>query len=463
MFGLFAWGLVAWSYVLGWGSGPFDFHDWSVINLPRLAFLQQALLAGEWPLHMAGTAALHGVTDRFLTLPDVITSPQSVFLLVLPLPAFVVTDVLLHYAAGFAGLMALRRHLGWSLIAFTFVFVLFIFNGHILAHYSVGHLTWGAYFLFPYVAALILRFLDGESGPRWVACFAFTMFYMVLAGGQHQFTWVLLWLALLLPFCGKRAKWLVAAAAASGLLSAVRLLPPALELESFRRAGLVTDVIGFPSIGHLLISLISLRREAPAFAEAVPGNLWFFDSRFYEFTAFVGVAGLAFVVAGVYRWLREPAPRYAALIVPLFALTAMSLGSVYRLVRMTGIPLLESERYTSRLFVLPFFVLIVMAATALDQRMQRSALAAWHRVLGVMLLAFIVIDMMAAVRLWRVSVSSGMFGRSTIDAAASAVANHADPAYVTIVLAGGALTIATGAVLLVLAYRDRPVARAHAS
>jgi hypothetical protein len=460
--GLFAAGLVAWWYVIGWGSGPFDFHDWTVINLPRLTFLQNALRERAWPLHMTGTAPLHGVTDRFLALPDVVTSPQTLLLLILPVKTFVAVDVLIHYAAGFVGLMLLRRHFAWSLMTFAFVFVLFSFNGHILAHYSVGHFTWGPYFLFPYIAVLLLRFLDEETSARWVACFAVTMFYMVLAGGQHHFTWVLLLMALLVPFCRRRAWWLVAAAAASGLLSAIRLLPPVLELAAFRRAGLVSDVIGYPSISHVVTSLVTLRREVPAFTEGVPGNIWFFDSRFYEFTAFIGVAGLLFVMAGTYRWLRVPAPRYAALIVPLFAMIALSLGSVYRLVRAAGIPLLDSERYTSRLFILPLLLLIVFAATALDQWMKTTT-SAWHRVLAVMLLAFTAIDMAGAIRLWRVSVSSGLFGPASFDAASAAIGNHADPAYINTVLAGAAVTMATAIVLLVLAYRDRPAARVHAS
>ena len=88
MAGLFVAGLVGWAYAIGWGLTPLDFHDWTGINLPRLLFLQNALRGGEWPLHMAGTASLHGVTDRFLALPDVMTSPQTILLLFMPVTTF---------------------------------------------------------------------------------------------------------------------------------------------------------------------------------------------------------------------------------------------------------------------------------------------------------------------------------------------------------------------------------------
>src|SRR5262245_57647269 len=134
---LFVAGLVGWAYVMGFGLVALDFHDWPGINIPRLMFLQNAIRGGDWPLHMSGTGSLHGVTDRFLALPDVITSPQSVLLLFMPLERFILVDVLIHYTLGFAGLLMLRRHFGWSLFTLTTVFLLFLFNGHILAHYSV--------------------------------------------------------------------------------------------------------------------------------------------------------------------------------------------------------------------------------------------------------------------------------------------------------------------------------------
>lgn len=456
--GLFVAGLAAWGYVLGWGAARLDFHDWADINVPRLSFLQNALRQGQWPLHVADTSSLHGVTDRFLALPDVITTPQTLLLLFFSVPAFVLIDVLLHYTAGFVGVLLLRRHFQWSLVTFAGVFLLFLFNGHILAHYSVGHFTWGSYFLFPFVCLLIVRFLDGDDSWRSIAVFAALMFYMVLAGGQHHVTWVLLLLGLLVPFCWRRSWWLIAAATASVLLSAVRLLPPALELQSFRSAGLISDVIGYPSMAHLVESLVWLRRESPAFNMMMPGNIWFFDSSFYEFNAYVGVTGLALVLYGVFRWLRDDSPIYRELIVPLFVLSAFSLGSVYRVIRAAHIPLFDSERYTSRMFSVPMTFLIVIAAVAVDRRL-RGISAAWHRVLALLALLLVAIDIAASIRLWRIAISSGLFAGAAMGAVADlgnvGVAHRSDPPYVSTIVAGLAITLATAAVLVVMARRER--------
>ena len=154
------------------------------------------------------------------------------------------------------------------------------------------------------------------------------------------------------PFCGRRAWWPLVAVAASGLVAAVRLLPPVLEIRSFHEAGLVSDIIGYPSLTHLLSSLVVLRREQPAFNEALPANIWFFDSAYFEFNAYVGLAGaIVIAIFGVHYWIRH-SRRYRPLMVPALAMTAMSLGTVYRIVRASGIPLFDSERYTARMVCL---------------------------------------------------------------------------------------------------------------
>jgi multisubunit Na+/H+ antiporter MnhC subunit len=77
-------------------------------------------------------------------------------------------------------------------------------------------------------------------------------------------------------------------------------------------------------------------------------------------------------------------------------------------------------------------------------------------------LSFVAIDIGASLRLWRAAISSGMFGRTAFDAAASAVVERADPAYANVLLAGAVVTVATAAILLALVYRERR-ARVHIS
>ena len=48
----FVLGCALWVFFLNGGDIPFDFHDWAEVNAPRLAFVQDALRKGVFPLHM---------------------------------------------------------------------------------------------------------------------------------------------------------------------------------------------------------------------------------------------------------------------------------------------------------------------------------------------------------------------------------------------------------------------------
>jgi hypothetical protein len=140
---------------------------------------------------------------------------------------------------------------------------------------------------------------------------------------------------------------------------------------------------------------------------------------------------------------------------------ALSIGSTYRLLRALSIPMLDGERYTARLFSLPMLLVIVMAATALDRSLRDSASAATRRFMMLGALMFVAIDTSASIRLWRVGVSSALFGPTMFNVADANVANHPDSPYVIIVFVGLAITIATAITLSVLVYRERRMARVH--
>src|SRR5512138_364348 len=175
---LYFFGIFLWGKTFSWGRMPLDYFDWALINIPRIDFVRDALRMGVLPLHMADVAALHDVSDRFFTLPDVITTPQMVLLLFLPIEKFVLFDIVLHYSISYLGLLWFYRRYSLSLFTFTILFLLFEFNGYIFTHYSVGHFTWAAYFLFPLFFALVIQFLDGEEGWIWVTSMSFLLFYM---------------------------------------------------------------------------------------------------------------------------------------------------------------------------------------------------------------------------------------------------------------------------------------------
>ena len=187
---LFLGGLYLWGRFLNWGRGPVNFHDWAIIFGPRLAFLREAILRAELPLHLSAPAVEDGVTLRFLSSPDQILSPQIFLLPWIDIPHFVLSQYLLMYALGFWALLHLRRRFELSILAFTILFTLFNFNGHILAHASVGHANWAGYFLIAVFVILVFDLLDGGANWRWVAKVVFLSLFIILQGSYHQFIYI---------------------------------------------------------------------------------------------------------------------------------------------------------------------------------------------------------------------------------------------------------------------------------
>ena len=147
--------LGAWGVMLNFGDIPFDFHDWGEVNGPRLAFLKDAVTKGQLPLHMPDASALRGVTDRYLTLPDLILSPQVLLLRFMSVGTFVLVDTWMMIGLGYWGLLRLKKRFSLSLLSFTWITLLFFCNGHMVSHYAVGHVTWGGTFLLSWFAEFV--------------------------------------------------------------------------------------------------------------------------------------------------------------------------------------------------------------------------------------------------------------------------------------------------------------------
>ena len=194
---LFLAGLYLWGWFLNWGGGLTTYHDWAEITAPRMVFLQKAMQQGVLPLHISDPFPLGNITLRFMSIPDVILSPQIVLLRYVEISTFILLDTWLMCGLGFLGLLLLAKKFQLSPLTFTILFALYNFNGHILAHYSVGHLTWGGNFLFSWFVLLIFERLDSEGGSwRWATKTALLCFLIFLQGSYHQFVWLLIFLGL---------------------------------------------------------------------------------------------------------------------------------------------------------------------------------------------------------------------------------------------------------------------------
>ena len=197
LIGLYAAGFVWFGKFFDWGNHKLTFQDWAEITAPRYQFLKTAMKAGEIPYNISDSSPLHEWTQRFLVVPDTFFSPQMVLLRSMTIPFFNLVNIWLSYSLGFLGLLCLRSRLRLSVIAFTPLFLLFNFNGHILAHLAIGHETWSGYFLFPWFIWLALRLVDGDRSWKWTLEMAVLLFVIWLQGAFHQYVWLLIMLGLL--------------------------------------------------------------------------------------------------------------------------------------------------------------------------------------------------------------------------------------------------------------------------
>ena len=455
---LYVFGIYLWGKTFSWGRLPLDFFDWALINIPRIDFVRDALRMGVLPLHMADVASLHDISDRFFTLPDVVTTPQMLLLLFLPIEKFVFFDIILHYSISFLGLLWFYKRYRLSIYTFTILFLLFEFNGYIFTHYSVGHFTWAAYFLFPLFFSLVIRFLEGEQGWKWVASMSFLLFYMVLAGSQHHYVWLLLFLGVLIITCWRRSKWILLTIALSGLLSAIRLLPPVLQLADYQKKDIFNAVYGYPSLAHLISSMILI--QLPTESPVKYFSLNVFAENFWDFNFYVGIIGFVFILYfGLFVWLKDTSPKYHELIVPVFILIALSIGSTYWAVRMTGIPLFASERAIMRMISVPIVWLFLIGSIVFQKWWDEKNFQTSQQVVALMALGLMFIDLWNNLKVWRPTEIKQYFAPVTMNIAGNSVANHADPQYFLVLTIGLAITLITAIFLIVMSWRETQLKR----
>ncbi len=454
---LFLAGVFIWGKFLNWWLSPFTYHDWADITIPRLTFLQDAVYQGVLPLHILDPFTLGNVTDRYLTIPDAFLSPQIVLLRWLAIGQFIWVNFLLLYTVGCLGLLWISLKKNLSLAALTFLFLLFNFNGHITAHISVGHYTWTAYFLYPWLIGLIFVLMEGSGGWPWVLKVSALLFVMLLQGGYHQFIYALFLLALLIPVLPRHFWTLCGALVFSVLLSAFRVLPPALNLGAFNNR----FISGYRSPGSLWTALVQIYppnqfTQDPGLAKQV--GTW-------EYALFVGIAAALFLgwfgVVCAFR-NRHKVGSYFTLLLPVIGLILLSLHDVFRTVRVIlPLPLFTGERVSARILVLALLLLLVLAVIELQRWFNNQpALAPVITLLSAgagLLMAF---ELERNLRAWSIPAAAQAFPLLSYQADRWLVANHPDLVYANILLIGGGISLAALTVLVFFTLRShRSVAR----
>jgi hypothetical protein len=358
--GLFVAGAALWTIVLSAEparlSGPVPtVEDWPK-EFRYYDVLRQAVEQRRLPLFLS-RPILSG--RKLLAVPEVNCTPGVLLLGFLSIPRFVLLDALAFYAIGFAGLLWLRRRYALGFLPFALLFLIFFFNGHLVAHMAVGHSMWAAHFLLPFFVLGVLALIEGD-GKGAPALLALTLFAILLRGGVHLFSWCVLFLLLLAGFNPRRARAVLLALTGAAVLGMARLAPAAFLARRWNGAFLS----GFPSAGDLWHALVSIGGAAD------PARGGFFGSlAWWEYDTYVGPAGLVLLVGlGIFA-ARHPALRDRGendLYGPMAVMAGLSLGDTALLLNLLPVPLLSAERVGSRLLLLPLVMLAAVAALRLQ-------------------------------------------------------------------------------------------------
>jgi hypothetical protein len=366
--GMFAAGVIHWVVFFDFGRIAFTGGDWPKEYL-YYSVLQKAVQTATIPFHVDQPVQ---ETNRFLAIPEKVSSPQLVLLRFVQIGPFVTLNVIVMYAVGFWGCLLIRRRYALSLASFALLFLLFHFNGHLTAHLAAGHSMWNGYFLLPFFCYHVLALCDTPApneaaGRRRWLMLAMTLFAMNLQGSFHMYVWNVLFLGLVGAFNRTYLRPLALAVTFSGLLSAVLLFPAAITFWNAERMFLT----GYPTLGVLLEALVSIKAVDAAFAPALIGEVGW-----WEYDLFIGTAGLAAMLyLGVWLRWRVPAAlrsaldgtNYRQLDWPMGVMVVLSLGALYGAIAMLPIPFLNVEANPSRFLITPFLFLLIISCLRLDR------------------------------------------------------------------------------------------------
>lgn len=384
--GLFGLGAQHWLSFYNLGNVELDTQDW---RLTRAYWdtVSRAIETREIPYFTAEGIA-H--TERFVGDPDPAWNPLLVFADRMTPGDFALVNMLVFYSIGFVGLWLLRRRYRLSLVTFTLLFLVFNFNGFITAHIAIGHFTWVGYYFFPLLMLFLLELVerDDRAAIRAGLKIGLVLAVMALFGSFHMIIWWGWTLLLFGLFTPRRLPAVLVAVGSAGLLAAFRFLPVAFAMSDIE----LDFFTGFPTLQYLFDGLTSVRTfdysyllESALDLNALQGLKW------WEFDMFVGWVGFAFVLVFgvVLRFVRHEALRdlrFPELDMPIVLVAAFSISTLYQPVFEMPLPFMNSERVTSRFFIIPLLLLLLLACIRFDRLLPTLARELRSRLIVLVLL-----------------------------------------------------------------------------
>ena len=447
---VFAAGVVHWVLFFNYGDLSFKAHDWGKEYI-YYSVIRQAMESGRIPYHIP---LAFQETKRFLALPETNLSPQTLLLPLMDVGKFVLANILILYTIGFAGCLLIRQKYQLSPIAFSAMFILYNFNGHISAHIGVGHSMWTAYFMLPFFFLLVLKIVEGNLSRMTPIKLGFVLFVIILQGGFHIYIWCITFLLLLLIFNWRHIKPILSAVVYSALLSAFRLIPAAFTLAGKKEK----FIWSYPTIRDLLDAMVTIRQQTPDRLHpwGTPG--W------WEYDIYIGVIGLALIVyfGVILRFSKRPSlekHKYGALDLPLLTMSAFSISYFHAFLTRLPVPLLTSERVATRFIIIPVIFLTFLAAIRLGRCLESVRKTLKLYVAAIVGLAVMGLSFVDHSYLWSVVRLERVYKDRMVDLTVPGIITMEDGQYKALLVLSGAISLATIVLLVYLGTRWRRTSR----
>ena len=361
---LFVLGALHWAAFLDLGEMRMTVEDWP-LQLMYGNVLKQAVTQHTMPWHISRQVLN---TTRFLAIPETTLSPQALALAWLPVGLYALCNILLLYTAGFIGCLLIRRKYRLSAFAAAVLFLLFNFNGFITSHVGVGHAWVLGYFLLPFFCLLTLNLAEGKAGLGAAAAMAFVLFAMLLQGSFHIVIWCCMFLALLAVAHRPSRATVAWTILFTALLGAFRFLPSAIE---YRNKSAYHFVSGHRSLYDLFQSFVAIKERSEFSIGGIFGR-----QGWWEYDYYVGALGLAALIflGIVVRWRKDSGPARAGIQGARLAAGLMALLSMsyfWAFIAMLPLPLVNSERASSRFLIIPVLMLLVLSCARMQEALDR--------------------------------------------------------------------------------------------
>ena len=445
---LFLAGALLWIYFFNFGKVPIDYMDWAEVWAARLQAWRDALLNNTLPFHLSDVGAMRTTGDRYFSVADMVSTPQLILLRWLEVGPYALINNLLLYSFATYSLLKIRKKYNLSLLIFSVMFLLFQFNGFIVSHLSVGHLSWGGYYLFPEFTLYLLQLEEGDRSWLWVTKMAFLLFFMFLQGSFHHLVWCLIVLGIIAVIRWRYFVPIVKAGIATIFLSMPRILPV------FSRVGDFTDkpdiLGGYPRVIDIFRAMV--KNLTPDMG--MPGKVFSSNLGYWEFDIFIGWAGFFYLlICGVILMLiwhyREK--KFPVLIVPVIVLAIFSIDENFFKALFYNPVLVSSERVTSRMIGLALVISIILAAIFCQRYFKTIRQTFILKIIQAIVLLLIAKDLVLHTLRWSVKNAFLAFPTTPRDLSLVHISNHADPPYFTALIVGSLISVLTMGVLIILA------------